>query len=474
MQKEQCLCNLDHVTLETKPKQKPGDPFNGNSALLFAYAQTLANIIAPDMVNTNSHMALYLTPPFYPGITVEQPDPVPLMNYQLWQYADGLLPNDSPVWGYDGGSYFDFYGEYLGYAVVNGSLGPDQKARNDMLHLFSQLKAAAKAVDQAKTDAIATYKQAVLHATGAGDTLPTDLQNLTVWLEENATYRVNQKNLNDITELYNNARENYYGPGVQEISDLLARVALAKEYLKPVEGNLNMPCVSSPQSLAERLEEAQTGQNSTSKSPGDLFYKPKYDLDADYIEIVGLWSNEYRENPIPKQIFTLSLDDLPTIKTDWTTLGFPNIGKGVDDDVSPKDTILSLQTKTKTLTPQVEEIVISATNLQSFSINRGDWDKPDFKSSFPRLRADAPLRFATPIVRPSRLLFAYGVRIDLRINDSDVKEFAYELDKVVGKGANLLGATRNLRVKDNVITTQMEDDPDPGYPYLLAVLGERL
>ncbi|KAF3172775.1 hypothetical protein TWF788_009366 [Orbilia oligospora] len=122
VQKEQCPCNLDHLSLETKPKQKPGDPFNGNSALLFAYAQTLANIAAPDMGTTDSQMALYITPPFYPGIVVEQPDPMPLMNYQLWQYADSLLPTDYPVWDYDGGSYFDFYSGYLSYASDNGSV----------------------------------------------------------------------------------------------------------------------------------------------------------------------------------------------------------------------------------------------------------------------------------------------------------------------------------------------------------------
>ncbi|KAK6497083.1 hypothetical protein TWF506_004565 [Arthrobotrys conoides] len=474
MQKEQCPCNLDHVTLETKPKQKPGDPFNGNSALLFAYAQILANIIAPDMGGTDSEMALYLTPPFYPGLVVEQPDPVPFMNYQLWQYADSLLPTDYPVWDHDGGSYFDFYGEYLSYASVKGSLEPNPAARNNMLHLFTQLKAAAKAVDKAKLDAIATYKQAVLQATGAGETLPPELRNLTTWLEENATYRINQQNLNDITQLYNDARTEYYGPGVQEISDLLANVALAKEYLKPTQGNLNMPCTSSLQSWAERLEEARTGQNSTSKSPGDLFYKPKYSLNADYIETVSLWSKEYRENPNPKPIFTFSLDDISTVNVDWATLGFPNIEKGRDEDISPKDTILSLQTKTQTLTPQVDEIVISATNLQTFTINRGDWDKPDFKLSFPRLRADAPIRFTAPVVRPSRFLFAYGVQIDVRINDSNVKEFAYELDKMVTKSATLLGATRALQVKGNVVTTKKDSDPDLGYPYLLAVLGERL
>ncbi|KAF3239687.1 hypothetical protein TWF192_009923 [Orbilia oligospora] len=474
VQKEQCPCNLDHLSLETKPKQKPGDPFNGNSALLFAYAQTLANIAAPDMGTTDSQMALYITPPFYPGIVVEQPDPMPLMNYQLWQYADSLLPTYYPVWDYDGGSYFDFYSGYLSYASDNGSVEPNLAARNKMLHLFGQLRTAAKAVDKAKLDAIATYKQAVLQTTGAGEDLPLGLRNLTIWLEENTTYRISQQNLNEITQLYNHARTKYYGPGVQEICDLLAKVGLAKEYLKPIPGNLNMPCTSSSQSWAERLEEAQSGKNSTSRSPGDLFYKPKYGLNADYVETVSLWSEEYRNNPDLKPIFTFSLDDLPTVNVDWTTLGFPNIEKGRDEDIPPKDTILSLQTETQTLTPQVEEIVISATNLKTFSINRGDWDKPDFKKSFPRLRADAPIRFTAPIVRPCRFLFAYGVQIDVRINEENVREFAYELDKMVTKSTTLLGATRPLKMEGNVVSTKKDDDPDLGYPYLLAVLGERL
>ncbi|KAK6498516.1 hypothetical protein TWF481_011104 [Arthrobotrys musiformis] len=473
-QKEQCLCNLDHVKLETN-KRKPGDPFNGNPALLFTYAKALSDIIAPDMGNTDSRMALYLTPPFYPGIAVEEPDPTPLMNYQLWQYADSLLLTDSPVWDYDGGSYFDFYSEYLSYASVNGSLqGPNPKARNDMLHLFGQLKAAAKAVDKAKADAIVSYKQAVLQATEGGGTLPPELRNLTAWIEENASYSVSQENLNEITQLYNYARTKYYGPGVQELSDLLAKVSQAKEYLKPVEGNLNMPCMSSPQSWAERLEEARTGRTSTSKSPGDIFYKPKYGFDADYIETVTFWSNEYRNSPNQRPIFKISLDDLRNVDVDRATLGFPNIDKGRDEDTPPKDTILSLQTKTKTLTPQVEEIIISATNWQTFSINSGDWDKPDFRLSSPRLRADAPIRFTAPIVRPCRLLFAYGVQIDVRVNNSDVKEFAYELDNMAGKGTTLLGATRSLQVKGDMVTTQVEGDPDPGYPYLLAVLGVHL
>ncbi|KAF3085085.1 hypothetical protein TWF102_011712 [Orbilia oligospora] len=417
VQKEQCLCNLDHVSLETKPKQKPGDPFNGNSALLFAYAQTLANIAAPDMGITDSQMALYITPPFYPGIVVEQPDPVPLMNYQLWQYADGLLPTDYPVWDHDGGSYFEFYSGYLSYASDSDSVEPNPAARNNMLHLFGQLKTAAKAVDKAKLDAIATYKQAVLQATGPGEDLPQELRNLTIWLEENATYRISQQNLNEITQLYNHAR---------------------------------------------------------TKSPGDLFYKPKYGLNADYVETASLWSEEYRINPNLKPIFTFSLDDLPTVNVDWTTLGFPNIEKGRGEDISPKDTILSLQTETQTLTPQVEEIVISATNLQTFSINRGDWDKPDFKKSFPRLRADAPIRFTAPIVRPCRFLFTYGVQIDVRIDEGNVREFAYELDKMATKSATLLGATRPLKMEGNVVSTKKDGDPDLGYPYLLAVLGERL
>ncbi|KAK6360824.1 hypothetical protein TWF730_006946 [Orbilia blumenaviensis] len=474
IQKEQCPCNLDNMALETKSRNKPRDPFNGNAALLFAYAQALANIIAPDMDTTDSRLALYLTPPFYPGITVEQPNPGPLMNYQLWQYADSLLPIDSPVWNYGGGSYFDFYGEYLSYASVNGSLKSDPTARNKMLHLFNQLKNAAKAVDKAKAAAIATYKQLAVQATGDRGTLPPELRNLTVWLEENATYRVSQENLNEITQLYNNARLEYYGPGVKEISDLLTKVAQAKEYLKPVEGDLNMPCTSSPQSWADRLKEARSGKSSTTQSSGDLFYKPKYSLNADYAQIVDFWSDEYRRDISLKTIFTLSLDDLSKVDIDWDTLGFPNIDKGRDEGISPKDTILSLQTKTQTLTPQVEEIVISATNFQTFNINRGSWDKSDFKACFPKLRADAPIRLTVPIVRPSRFLFAYGVQIEVRINGSEVREFAYGLDQMGAKSANLLGVTRGLQVKDNVVTTKTEDDTDPGYPYLLAVLGERL
>ncbi|KAK6514479.1 hypothetical protein TWF281_004679 [Arthrobotrys megalospora] len=475
MPKEHCPCNLDAITLETKPKHKPGDPFNGNSALLFAYARRLADIIAPGMNNGDSRFSLYLTPPFYPGIAVEEPDPLPLMNYQLWQYADGLLPPDSPVWDHDGGSYFNFYSEYLSYASVTPPLKHKPSARNNMLHLFSQLKAAAKAVDKAKADAIAAYKQTILLTTGSGGTLPPELQNLTVWLEENATYRICQDKLNDITKLYNHARMEYYGPGVQEVSDLLTTAASAKEYLKPIEGDLNMPCKSSPQSWAERLEEARTGKNSTEKSAGDLFYKPKYGLSDDYVQKVHLWSDLYRKGRQPESIFTFSLDDLANVEVDWAALGFPNLDRGRDEGIPGKDTILSLQTKTQTLTPQVEEIIISATDIQTFTINRGNWDKPDFKSSFPKLRADAPIRFTSPVVRPCRLLFAYGVQIDLRINDDDIKEFAYELDQTGTGKATLLGATRGLRVTDNnIVSTRTETGLDPGYPYLLAVLGEML
>ncbi|KAF3917205.1 hypothetical protein ABW20_dc0106885 [Dactylellina cionopaga] len=116
--KFKCPCNLDNVTLEAKPKEKTGDPFSGNSALLFAYAQTLAGIMAPGIELGSAKKAIYLVPPFYQGIVIEEPDPDDLMNYQLWQYADGMPSTNSPVWDHDGDSYFDFYNEYAERCMI--------------------------------------------------------------------------------------------------------------------------------------------------------------------------------------------------------------------------------------------------------------------------------------------------------------------------------------------------------------------
>ncbi|KAF3917180.1 hypothetical protein ABW20_dc0103667 [Dactylellina cionopaga] len=240
-----------------------------------------------------------------------------------------------------------------------------------MLHLFGQLKAAAIAVDKAKADSTAKYKQLVLGKLSKAE-LPAELQNLTTWLEDDATYRLCQTDLTEKTQLYNQARAEYYGEGVLEVNDLLAKLASAKEYLKP-ESGLNMPCTSSSESWAQRLKEAQSGQNSSSSLPPDIFYKPKYSLD-NYKETVELWSRRYEKNTNVKTIFALALDELSDIAIDWGSLGFPNIDSNKHDEgIPPKDTILSLSTGNGTLTPKVEDVIISVTDLQVFDIYRGEW-----------------------------------------------------------------------------------------------------
>ncbi|EPS40118.1 hypothetical protein H072_6055 [Dactylellina haptotyla CBS 200.50] len=466
----QFQCNVDNITLETSAKPPAGDAFGGNSALLFAYAQRLADIMAPGIELAKDRKAIYLTPPFTPGIAVEEPNPENLMNYQVWQYADNLLQADCPMWDHDGGSYFDFYSDYLSYASVAGSSSNDPKARNNMLHLAGQLKAAGKAVENAKEDAITKYKQ-IIADSASGAKLPPNFENLTVWLQQYTPYIVSQNDFKDKTELYNEARVDYYGEGVLEVSDLLTNIASAKEYTKSEPG-FNMPCTSSSKSLAQRVQEAQSGKDYEGDTSADLFYKPKYNING-YEDAVGLWSENYHKNKKPETLFALSLDDLADTAVDWGSLGFPNIDSKKDEGVSPKDTVLSVATADRTLTPKVDDIIISVTDLQAFDISRGNWENPDFKSCFPKLRADAPLRLSSQIVRPCALLFGYGLKIQLKINSEDIDELTYSLENSETDKATLklLGVDNNsLRTEGGTLVGT--DEPDVGYPYLLAVLGD--
>ncbi|KAF3931159.1 hypothetical protein ABW19_dt0200152 [Dactylella cylindrospora] len=115
-----CSCDMQSIALETQSigKDAGGDPFNGNSALLFSYAQELAGRMAPGVNLSDIGKAIYLTPPFQPGIVILEPDPEPFMNYQVWQVSDGMPTTASPIWDTDGGSYFDYYSEYVALATL--------------------------------------------------------------------------------------------------------------------------------------------------------------------------------------------------------------------------------------------------------------------------------------------------------------------------------------------------------------------
>ncbi|KAK6525471.1 hypothetical protein TWF694_005605 [Orbilia ellipsospora] len=475
-----------NVTLETQMIYKPGiDPFGGNSALLFAYAQSLAGIMLPSTTIGSIGMTLHLTPPFYPGITVEdssfwsrftrqQSDAESVMNYQVWRYADCLLRADLPVWGCDRGSYFQFYSDYLRYASTNRTSGYNDnlKARNEMLRLTSQLRAGSAALDSTKDDAIRVYKQFVCDSASSGTKLADELHNLTTWFANDNEYQISRKYLTEVAKLYNIARLEYYGEGFQEVNALLSSVILAKEYFNSEPG-FNMPCASYSKSLAQRLWEAEGGVGDRRDRDTDTFYKPMYTID-NYPITVNYWRSNYHAGTQPKTLLALSIDDLADVASpDWSSLGFRDLHSQHEVDVPPKDTILSLITKDGTLTPRVEDIIITSSDFGVFTISRGKWEKTNFRSSYPKLRADAPLNLSSKIVRPRALLFGYGLKIRLRINDEDFEELSRSLDGSDGVKVRLLGA-EDVKLKIEAGRVVSTSGMNGGFPYLLAVLGEIL
>ncbi|KAJ6259543.1 hypothetical protein Dda_5180 [Drechslerella dactyloides] len=447
-------------------------PFYGDSRLLFAYAQALRPFFTPETNLLAVNKALYVAPLFEDGIPIEQPNYVEMMNYHTWLISDTLLPDSSPIWHYNERSYFGYYNEYLDFAAVATQLpaSSDQEAKARMIELWSNLKEASDDLERIKSESIQKY-MTYIDATSTQSTPWDNIKNLSDWVEaHDERYKLVQRNLQFATQLYNQARIDYYGPEMSRMNTLLEGVAKARQYLESVPG-YNMPCVDAERTRVDRLLDAKGISTTDKEAKLDRFYKPSYRL-KDYDDTVISWNDDHLQ-PNHERIVVLQENLLKPKhrQVRWQDLGFKNIRQEFrqgEKDVREAETTLNMVYNKQNISIRVEEIAITFSGIKSFDITRGNWHENGFRESYPKLRSDARNYLREKVVRPSNLLFGYGMQLEFTLNFGDNGHIVQSMQQFDGV---VFGVPRPFMNRNGTFHIAL---PDPGYPYLLAVLGDRV
>jgi hypothetical protein len=205
-----------------------------------------------------------------------------------------------------------------------------------------------------------------------------------------------------------------------------------------------MPCIA--------LSEDQVRSLGALKAdPKDVYYRPAHSI-ADYERQYNFWVEHNKATDGP---YSISLSDQADLT--WKALGHPSL----DDNAQSPVTAAAVELYSHA---QIS-MWFTGGPAVTVDVDRGAWDVKGVRK-LGQLSADAPGYLQQPFCKTTRLLLAWGVRLELRIPNVGVES----------RKKALLDSLRVPFVKVSGIADGSEDvytytAGDDTYPIVLAVLA---
>jgi hypothetical protein len=427
--------------------------------------------------------AIYVTPQTQRGIAAGKWIPDVVTNNLLYLASDALLPGDSPLYNPGASaSYSQTLNQYLTWVQVNGN--PNEGALIRLTNAQNKLNISQDNFDTEQDKAYAKFKLYPKAAT-------TDFDK---WVIQNAQkYVAARQQLQAASGAWYQAMTDVFGPDAATVKNLVDRLGLANDIVSPHAG-YNMSCTEKDLNDIDALFEASNGGTTPPPpSPEIVFFRPSYSLQG-YGRTVEQWVQTFGTNAQKIKInYDIGRD------TKWEDLGFSHVEANAEIGywwifsvtVHHENT-----TKTKNLSLSSERTQISTelvvNGIQKFSIGNGAWDVPGVKTMFPTLRTGAPAKLQSGLVKPSALLLAYGVGLNVTFSSdirTEVDSLFHEASSTGGSarifgwdisagGSGSSTSSRDTTFKDvkwDKDSGSLSIPPvDNGFPTLLGVLGSRL
>jgi hypothetical protein len=205
-----------------------------------------------------------------------------------------------------------------------------------------------------------------------------------------------------------------------------------------------MPCIALSEDQVRSLGALKV-------DPKDVYYRPTHSI-ADYERQDNIWVEQNKATDGP---YSISLSDQADLT--WKALGHPSLDADAQSPVTASAVELYSLAKI--------DMWFTGGPAVTVDVDRGAWDVKGVRN-FGRLSSDAPRYLKRPFCKTTKLLLAWGVRLELRIPSVGAES---------GKKAFL----RSLRVpfvKASGVTNDGEDvytytAGDDTYPIVLAVLA---
>ncbi|EWG44669.1 hypothetical protein FVEG_05674 [Fusarium verticillioides 7600] len=442
--------------------------------LWLAYGVKLKNTFA-QASNLGDENRFYIAPLSSAGIAAGKRINSAITNNGVYAVGDTLLSLDEPVFLPSRQSYFQRCVSYANSIELHSDKNTGAQVRYDDAR--EKLQRAIKYYNETRTAAIAAYTQ----EKSAGITTDSFAQ----WAIQNYPSMAQAANsVSSATAASAAASAAMDGPMAAIVGQYQSTLSGANG-TAPVPG-VTMTC--SPAS-ADQIAAGQAG------TPGAAFERPAYTINAQYPQLVDSWIGTYAQNSKNPKKITFKASDSKS--SSWKDLGYSNTNVQVTGSYciffsatyTENNTIV-----TKNVTAEEAgadlEVTITATDVQTFTINPGTWN-PSQLAGMP-IVANADPNLSKPMAFVNQAILAYGVGMEVKLSSSSASTINNYMEKARSSGgsASIFGFNIGLggaasstqtstttfdQVKNASSSTGFTIPPsDNAYPTLLGVFGQAI